>query len=122
MGRTHDGPEGVTWPRIRPHPDPMPGGFRGSRGIVGDGLRWTRPEVHRYHRPGKLHRCNVPPMARPRIIDPSTGRSRFLTVRISEEQHEQLVREASERSVSVGALVRARLSPQPDPATEAVSA
>lgn len=48
-------------------------------------------------------------MARPRIIDPETGRSRFLTIRISEEQHEELVREAEERSVSVGALVRERI-------------
>lgn len=48
-------------------------------------------------------------MARPRTIDPDTGRSRLLSVRISEEQHEQLVREASERSVSVGALVRERI-------------
>ena len=48
-------------------------------------------------------------MARPRIIDPEHGRTRVVTVRMAEAQLEELEREAEERSISIGALVRERI-------------
>jgi hypothetical protein len=48
-------------------------------------------------------------MARPRTIDPENGRTRTFTVRVAEAQLVELSKEAEERKISVGALVRERI-------------
>ena len=48
-------------------------------------------------------------MGRPRTIDPENGRIRVVTVRVAEVQLEELSREATERRISVGAVIRERI-------------
>lgn len=48
-------------------------------------------------------------MARPRTINPKTGRTRVTSVVLAEPVYDRLKKEADRRGITLGALVRERL-------------